>query len=480
MRYGTRRAFVSQVTRRPRVGGFGIAGLVLALVAALSWALGASPAAAQTAGEVLAWGANDVGQLGTGSTGGSSDVPVQSALPAGVAVTSVAGGLAHSLALTSAGGVVAWGGNSSGQLGTGNNQNSAIPASVQIPSGTFITAIAAGDNHSLALTSTGGLLAWGDNAAGQLGNPTVAGPPTTNVPVDVALPQGVTVTAVAAGGEHSLAVTSTGGALAWGSNDFGELGNGTSGNESLTPVAVSLPAGTAVTSVTAGESHSVARTATGGALAWGQNDQGQLGNGTDDDSDVPVPVSLPSGSAVTKVASGALANHTLALTSAGQVLAWGANQDGQLGNGNTIGSDVPVQTDLPTGTTATAIAAAGLHSVARTASGQALAWGDNGEGQTGNGTTGGSTQIPALVTLPANATVTDVAAGLNQNLAIGPFGAVPGPNGGDGTSATTGPGRATIVGTGLVALALAMWAASAIRRSRRHSIRPRLSAAARS
>ena len=184
------RACVTQLRRRRTLGGFGVAGLVLALLAALSMSIGASPAAAQTAGEVLAWGANDVGQLGTGTIGGSSDVPVPSVLPAGVAVTAVAGGLAHSLALTSAGGVLAWGGNSSGQLGTGNNQNSAVPSSVQIPSGTFITAIAAGDNHSLALTSTGRVLAWGDNGSGQLGNPIVAGPPNTNVPVDVVLPPG--------------------------------------------------------------------------------------------------------------------------------------------------------------------------------------------------------------------------------------------------------------------------------------------------
>ena len=451
------RTGVTHMRRRLSLGRFGVAWLALALLTALSLSIGASPAAAQTGGEVLAWGDNDVGQLGTGSIGGSSDVPVPSVLPAGVAVTSVAGGQAHSLALTSAGGVLAWGGNASGQLGTGNNQNSGVPTSVQIPSGTFITAIAAGDNHSLALTSTGGLLAWGDNGAGQLGNPMVAGPPSTNVPVDVVLPQGVTVTAIAAGGEHSLAVTSTGGALAWGSNDFGELGNGTSGNFSTTPVAVSLPAGTAVTSVAAGESHSVARTATGGALAWGPNDQGQLGNGTDDDSDVPVPVSFPAGATVTAVATGALANHTLALTSTGQVLAWGSNQDGQLGIGNTVGSDVPVQTDLPSGTTVTAIAAAGLHSLARTAAGQALAWGDPGG------------EIPVQVPLPANTTVTGVAAGGDHNLAVSSSATVPGPNGGDGTTATSGPGRATVVGGSLVALALAVWAGALIRRRRRHS-----------
>jgi len=462
------------VRGRPKVGGRGAAGLVLALVALLAVPISASPAAAQTAGEVLAWGDDEFGQLGTGSSGGTSGVPVQSLLPPGVTVTAVAAGDGHSLAVTSAGGVLAWGDNVSGQLGTGDNQNSSSPVFVQIPPGTFITAIAAGDEHSLALTSTGTLLAWGNNSAGQLGNPQVAGPPNTNVPVDVELPAGVTVTAVAAGGQHSLAVKSTGQALGWGSNFNGELGNGSTG-ESLTPVPVSLPAGTAVTSVTAGESHSVARTATGGALAWGLNDQGQLGDGTNDDSTLPVPVSVPSGTTVTAVASGAIGNHTLALTSAGQVLAWGSNQDGQLGNGSTVGSDTPGQVALPTGTTVTAVAAAGAHSVARTAAGQALAWGTNQSGLLGNGSSVSISATPVLVSLPANATVTGVAAGPIHDLAISSSGAAPGPDTGDGATVTAsaGPGRATLLGGGLslLALAAAMCAGAAIRRGRRRRIR---------
>ena len=442
-----------RVAGRMRWGTFGATGLMLAVVTALSLTM-AAPADAQTAGRVLAWGSNDDGQLGIGTTGGDFDVPVQTVLPAGATATAVAGGGEHSLAITSAG-VLAWGLNASGQLGTGNDENADTAVPVQIPAGTVITEIAAGDSHSLALTSTGRVLAWGDNGEGELGNSTVG--QTSNVPVEVSIPPGVTVTGIAAGGDHSLAVTSTGQALAWGFNGFGELGNGSSGNGSNAPVPVSLPAGTAVTEVAAGEDHSVARTATGGALAWGLNDQGQLGNGTTDNSDIPLPVSIPSGTSVTAVATGASADHTVALTSVGQVLAWGANGSGQLGNGTTNGSDLPVETALPEGTTVAGIAAAGLHSVALTTSGQELAWGDNTSGQSGNGTSGALTTSPVLVTFPGNAQVTAVAAGLNQNLAISPSGVAPGPNGGDGATAATAADTGTIVGTALLALAGAGW-----------------------
>ncbi|MBE1605501.1 RCC1 domain-containing protein [Actinopolymorpha pittospori] len=369
-----------------------------------------------------------------------------------------------------AGGVVAWGGNQSGQLGIGNNQNVPVAEVVQIPDGTIITAIAAGDAHSLALTSTGRVLAWGSNGEGELGNPTAG--PTSDLPVEVALPQGVNVIAIAAGGEHSLAVTSTGGMFAWGSNGFGELGIGTSGSPHSTPVAVHLPAGTAVTSAAAGESHSVARTATGRVLAWGSNEMNQLGNGTSDDADVPVPVALPAGTTVTAVASGAFANHTLAVTSAGNVLAWGSNTNGQLGIGNTISPDFPTQTLLPAGTTATTVAAGADHSVAGTATGGALAWGDNSAGEAGNGTTSDAVQTPVPVSLPGNTILTDVAAGGSHDLAVASPSAVPGPDTGDGTAAATGAGRGTILGAGLLALALAVGVASAIRSGRRHRTAP--------
>src|SRR5450759_1004138 len=248
----------------------------------------------------------------------------------------------------------AWGYNGYGQLGNGTTTNSSTP--VAVTNGTSVTAIAGGGNHSLALTSTGQVLAWGYNGHGQLGNGTTT---NSSTPVAVSLPPfGITVTAIAGGGLHSLARTSTGQVLAWGYNHEGELGNGTT-TDSSTPVAVSLPSGTTVTAIAGGLYHSLALTSTGQVLAWGYNGLGQLGNGTTTNSSTPVAVSLPSGTTVTAIDGGG--DHSLALTSSGQVLAWGYNGHGELGNGTTTNSSTPVVSAFPAGV---AIAGGGNHSLA--------------------------------------------------------------------------------------------------------------------
>jgi alpha-tubulin suppressor-like RCC1 family protein len=341
-------------------------------------------------GSAWAWGYNGDGELGNGTITNNS-IPVAVSLPSGTTVAAIAGGLYHSLALTSTGQVLAWGLNGSGQLGNGTTTDSSTPVAVSLPSGTTVTAIAGGYYHSLALTSTGQVLAWGSNSNGQLGNGTTT---NSSTPVAVNLPSGTTVTAIAGGRAHSLALTSAGQVLAWGYNASGQLGNGTTIG-SLTPVVVSLPSGTTVTAIGGGQYHSLALTSTGQVLAWGYNYWGQLGNGSFTDSYTPVQVSLPSGTTVTAIAGGG--DHSLALTSNGQVLAWGYNGHGELGNGSFTESYTPVQVSLPSGTSVTAIAGGGNHSLALTSTGQVLAWGRNLEGELGNGTTTTDSSTPVVV-----------------------------------------------------------------------------------
>lgn len=149
---------------------------------------------------------------------------------------------------------LAWGDNADSQLGDGTTTNSSTPVAVDLPAGTTITAVAAGNAHSLALASTGTMLAWGANFTGQLGNGTTT---SSSTPIAVDLPAGTTITTVAAGQGHSLALTSTGTILAWGYNASGQLGDGTNSNSS-TPIAVDLPADTTTTAVTGGSFHSLA------------------------------------------------------------------------------------------------------------------------------------------------------------------------------------------------------------------------------
>jgi alpha-tubulin suppressor-like RCC1 family protein len=359
-------------------------------------------------GSAWAWGNNNDGQLGNGTITNSS-TPVAVSLASGTTVTAIAGGSYHSLALSSSGRVLAWGNNVDGELGNGTTTNSSTPVAVSLASGTTVTAIAGGGYHSLALTSTGQVLAWGYNSFGELGNGTTS---SSTTPVAVSLPSGTTVTAIAGGSYHSLALTSSGQVLAWGDNVEGELGNGTT-TSSSTPVQVSLPSGTIVTAIAGGGYHSLALTSSGQVLAWGNNAYGQLGNGTTTNSSTPVAVSLPSGTTVTAIAGGG--SHSLALTSSGQVLAWGDNAQGELGNGTTTNSSIPVAVSLPSGTTVTAIAGGSYHSLALTSSGQVLAWGNNAQGELGNGTTTYSSTPIAVSAFPA---AVAIAGGGYHSLAI--------------------------------------------------------------
>lgn len=402
-------------------------------------------ASAGGASSVLGWGQDSYGQLGNGADPASEASPVRVSLPAGTGITSVSAGYDHSLAVTSAGGVLAFGRNDVGQLGNGTTTDSAVPVSVSLPPGTTVTQASAGDGFSLAVTSTGGALAWGDDEEGELGNGQVSGSPAT-IPVPVSL--GTTVTQVAAGiSDYGLALTADGQVLAWGDNFSGQLGDGTT-TSSDTPGRVDLPAGVQVTQIAAGGATGYALTSAGAVYAWGYGANGVLGDGSVGSSDTPVQVKLPSGTMVTQIASDG--SFALALTSAGKVLAWGGDSSGQLGDGktSTTGSDVPVVVSLPSGTKISRVAAGGQFGLAVTTAGSVLAWGDDvwGELGDGNASTTGS-DVPVAVSLPSKTMIADVAAGqyhalalpvpVPQVTAVSPVDGLPG---GGGTLAISGTG----------------------------------------
>lgn len=362
-------------------------------------------AKASSSGTVRGWGYNSFGQLGDG-TQTLPLTPVKFRLPSGVKVTSVRAGCTHSLALTTAGRVLASGRNSDGQLGTGNLMNHVNPVYAKLPTGTKVTAVRAGCEFSLALTSGGKVLAWGDNIYGQLGDGTKTHRET---PVRVHLPAGTKVKAISAGEQFGLALTTTGHILAWGRNTLGQLGNGTN-TDSATPVRVKIPPGTSASSVAAGASHVLALTGGGTAYGWGYNHYGQLGDGTTTDTNAPVRVhlSVPGTGRVTALFAGCY--HSLALTSTGKVLAWGNNDVGQLGDGDKTDSPTAVKVALPAGTKVTAVSAGCLHSLALTATGRVLAWGDNVAAELGDGTTDNS-DTPVRSHLATGLVATAIGAG---------------------------------------------------------------------
>jgi alpha-tubulin suppressor-like RCC1 family protein len=315
-------------------------------------------------GGVKCWGANGFGQLGDGML---VDRLVPGDVPAlGSGVAALAMGSDHSCALTTAGGVKCWGDGTRGQLGNGG-ASSTTPVNVTgLTSG--VVAIAAGGTHSCALTAIGGVKCWGASSDGAIGDGTLL---QRNTPVDVTgLASGVS--AISSGQSNVCAImTASGGVKCWGLNNSSQVGDGTTVNRTTPTNVTGLASGVAV--IANGPSHSCAVTTLGAVKCWGQNDSGQVGDGTTNNvRSTPVPLtSLASG--VSAVALGSF--HSCALMTTGAVKCWGLNLRGQVGDGTTVARPLPVAV-VSLGSGVKAIAASKNATFAVTNAGIALSWGD--------------------------------------------------------------------------------------------------------
>ena len=343
----------------------------------------------------------------------------------------------HSVALKNDGTVWAWGQNQYGQLGNNTTTNSSIPVQVKDDTGngflTDVKFVAAGTSHSLAVKNDGTVWAWGYNYYGQLGNNT-----TTNsyIPVQVKDAAGTgfliltDVKAVVAGNSHSLAVKNDGTAWAWGNNQYGQLGNNTTTN-SFMPVQVKDAAGTGfltdIKVIAAGSYNYLVAKNDGTLWAWGNNGSGQLGNGTLTHSSIPVQVKDATGTGfltgITDMASGA--NQSLAVKNDGTLWAWGYNGDGRLGDGTTIQSLIPVQVKDGTGnsflTDVKDVSTGNSHSLAVKNDGTVWAWGTNYYGELGESTYTNSSkpvQVKDAAGTGLLAGITTVAAGNCYSLSV--------------------------------------------------------------
>jgi hypothetical protein len=249
--------------------------------------------------------------------------------------------------------VWAWGQNDYGQLGDGTTIARLTP--VRVLNLTGVARIAAGMFHSLALKNDGTVWAWGQNDSGQLGDGTTTGRLT---PVQVLNLSGVTC--IAAGALHNLALKSDGTVWAWGNNSFSELGDGTAIDRHK---PVQVPNLRGVTAVAGGDAHSLALKNDDTVWAWGNNEQGQLGDGTTIARQTLGQVMNLGG--ITAIAAGPSYNLALGIGAppfVGIVYAWGQNDFGQLGDGTNIARYTPVQAATLSGHKA--IAAGGAHSLA--------------------------------------------------------------------------------------------------------------------
>ena len=323
------------------------------------------------AGVVSCWGANDARQLGNQSRLDSS-TPVKVSGMSSPAVT-VAAGDRHTCVVTKLAEVACWGANDGGQLGDGSRVDRGRAKTVRALAGHMVR-VTAGESHTCALSSEGNVRCWGENRSGQLGDGTFVRRRTPSTVGDLA-----DVADVSAGGRHTCAVTTAGAVECWGANDWGQLGTRLRQARSR-PRRVKGLAGPA-TVVASGDNYTCALTEAGAVECWGANDLGQLGGvATQTARAEPRRVPGLTGKA-TAVTSGA--NHTCALTTSGRVWCWGANESGQLGDGTFRARSGPVA--VRGLSNAVFVSAGGDHTCALTKTGALLCWGWNYWGQLGDG-----------------------------------------------------------------------------------------------
>lgn len=338
-----------------------------------------------TAGAAYCWGNNQYGQLGNGATTNS---PSPTKVAGGITFGSVSvGGLFEfSCGLSTAGAAYCWGYDDYGQLGNGKFSTSATP--VAVSTGVIFKQLSAGEGgHVCGLDNNGAAFCWGYNSNGQLGQGAVAFSATP-----LAVTGGLTFTAISAGANGQTCGIATGGtAYCWGSNQNGELGNGTTASSSA-PVPVS--GGLIFKSINVGFASTCGITTSGAAYCWGDNTYGELGNGTSTSSRTPVAAS--GGLSFSSIAVGDA--FACGLVSTGAAYCWGYGTQGQLGNGTVIKSVTP--TAVLGGITFASISAGYGNACAVTSGGAAYCWGDNAFGQIGDTSIGGAALAPVLVATP--------------------------------------------------------------------------------
>ena len=380
----------------------------MALVAAIAACALPAPAGAA----IVGWGFNGKGELGTGVKT-RPHVPVEG--PAALAGASqVVATFFSSYALMPDGSVWGWGDGTFGELGNGERKSQLAP--VRVKGLTGVKQIAAGGGHVIALLGNGHVATWGGNAFGQLGIGTAGGPgQNSSVPVFPAITNAVSV---AAGGGDDAAVLADGTVLAWGENTNGQLGDGTSVEKDV-PTPVQGLAGVrevAIGGLSSHGGHMLALLSDGTVRAVGSNVHGELGNGTLAPSTTPVAVPGLSGVA----AVSASIDHSMALLPNGTIYAWGGDTEGQLGIRATITCHrtsrcVPAPTRI--GLSGTAIAAGRGYSLV-ISGGQVYAFGANAVLQLGQ--PGPARMRPVAV--PGLSHVTSVSASEMHSLALGALG----------------------------------------------------------
>ena len=350
-------------------------------------------------------------------------------------IVQISAGIIHTVALDEEGRVYIWGNNEYGQLGDGTTTNSVLPICISDKEnelkGKRIVDISAGEVHTVAIDEEGKVYTWGYNEFGQLGDGT-----TTNSTLPICISEkgnelkGKRIVDISAGGGHTVAIDEEGKIYAWGNNEVGQLGDGTTTN-SVLPICISDKdnelKGKKIISISAGVVHTVALDEEGKAYTWGNNEYGQLGDGKTTNSVLPICISDKDnelkGKKIISISAGVV--HTVALDEEGKAYTWGNNEYGQLGDGKTTNSVLPIcisdkENELK-GKRIVDISAGYGHTVAIDEEEKVYTWGYNEFGQLGYVTEDNSTE-PICISDKENELkgkrIVDISAGYGHTVAI--------------------------------------------------------------
>ncbi len=361
---------------------------------------------ARADGRAYCWGDNTYGQLGDGTTTQRKTPVAVSTLGvlSGKIVTSIAAGDTHVCAIAD-GWVYCWGEGTNGRLGNGTTSNKSSPVAVSqgdIPGSSTILHVAAGGGQTCAIASNNKTYCWGYGSSGRLGNGSTSDHSTPVAVSQGSLPSGSEVSYITAGNSHTCVIASANSkAYCWGGGGSGRLGNGSTSNQTI-PVTVSqgvMPSGSTILQIIAANSHTCAVASNNQAYCWGNGSSGRLGNGSTSDHSTPVAVSQgvrPSGSTVLGIKAG---SASCLIASDNRVYCWGKGDDGRLGNGSTSSQNTPVMVDTAgdlKDKDVDSITVGDSHTCA-VAEGWAYCWGDNASGEIGDGLTADRNKPVAVV-----------------------------------------------------------------------------------
>ncbi|KAL8607282.1 hypothetical protein ACOMHN_047613 [Nucella lapillus] len=364
-------------------------------------------------GQIWVWGHNHRGQLG-GVEGAKVKLPIGCESLAGLRPVQLIGGEQTLFAVTADGKVYGTGYGAGGRLGIGGTESVATPTLLESIQHVFVKKVAvnSGGKHCLALSAEGEVYSWGEGEDGKLGHGNKS---PCDRPRVVESLRGREVVDVAAGGAHSACITAAGELYTWGKGRYGRLGHGDS-EDQLRPKLVEALKNHRVIDIAcgSGDAQTLCITDDDTVWSWGDGDYGKLGRGGSDGCKIPMKIDFLQGLGVSKVECGS--QFSVALTKAGAVYTWGKGDYHRLGHGTDDHVRRPRRVSALQGKKVIDVACGSLHCVACTDSGEVFTWGDNDEGQLGDGTTN-AIQRPRMVAALQGKKINRVACGSAHSLA---------------------------------------------------------------